>query len=391
MVSHPTAFISYSWDSDEHREWVKTLATRLRSDGIDVTLDQWHAVPGDQLPDFMSSSIEQNDFVLIVCTPSYKEKSKRKVGGVRYEGDIITSQLFITQNQRKFIPVLRQGKWEEAAPIWVVGKYYIDLRTTDHFESSYLDLLRTLRGDRPQAPNVGSLDLTERQFRDDLRKPDYLDAIKPSDISSGYVRAFILDSVNELPLRIRALELFCKWGLSDSEFLELAQQDYQQDFRAALASCIGNYEVNVSEDILAKLLSDEELSVRKAAIEAASAQIRAGHFTSALLQHSSTRKSWESRYAAVRKIIEIDDNDSVKTLLYFKVTDYHRARDRIREYFEMLYQEGRLQGDNLASALELLSKYANDGQSKAPVTKRLLRTLDILQGKPDNLAGKGHE
>ena len=52
----PKAFISYSWDDNVHKEWVKGLATRLRDDGVDVTLDLWHAIPGDAIPDFMSSS-----------------------------------------------------------------------------------------------------------------------------------------------------------------------------------------------------------------------------------------------------------------------------------------------------------------------------------------------
>jgi TIR domain len=42
----PKTFISYSWDDDAHKEWVKQLATRLRADGVDVTLDRWHAAPG---------------------------------------------------------------------------------------------------------------------------------------------------------------------------------------------------------------------------------------------------------------------------------------------------------------------------------------------------------
>ena len=49
----PRAFVSYSWDDDSHKKWVADLATALRSDGVDTTLDQWHTVPGDQLPAFM--------------------------------------------------------------------------------------------------------------------------------------------------------------------------------------------------------------------------------------------------------------------------------------------------------------------------------------------------
>lgn len=38
----PEVFISYSHDNDEHKEWVLQLATRLRSNGIDVILDRWN-------------------------------------------------------------------------------------------------------------------------------------------------------------------------------------------------------------------------------------------------------------------------------------------------------------------------------------------------------------
>jgi hypothetical protein len=51
-----SAFISYSWDDDAHREWVRALAARLRADGVDVSIDRWVAVPGDQLTVFMEGS-----------------------------------------------------------------------------------------------------------------------------------------------------------------------------------------------------------------------------------------------------------------------------------------------------------------------------------------------
>ena len=38
----PKAFISYSWDGEPHKDWVKAFATRLRADGLDVTLDRRH-------------------------------------------------------------------------------------------------------------------------------------------------------------------------------------------------------------------------------------------------------------------------------------------------------------------------------------------------------------
>src|SRR6516165_7119927 len=103
----PKAFIAYSRDDDAHLEWVIQLATRLRKQGVDVTLDHWHAAPGDQLPEFMERAVRENDFVITVCTPRFKQKADQRGGGVGYEGDVMAAEVFTRGNQRKFIPVLR--------------------------------------------------------------------------------------------------------------------------------------------------------------------------------------------------------------------------------------------------------------------------------------------
>ena len=151
----PTAFISYSWETDEHGAWVLSLAERLRRDGVDVKLDQWETAPGDQLAEFMESGIRENDFVLIICTPKYRERSDSREGGVGYEGNVMTAEVMGQGNERKFIPVWRSGDWKEAAPSWLVGAYRIDLRGDPYEKNQYTDLVRTLRGDRPKPPPIG--------------------------------------------------------------------------------------------------------------------------------------------------------------------------------------------------------------------------------------------
>ncbi len=155
MHGMTSAFISYSWDSEAHKLWVRELATRLRASGVDITLDQWHLAPGDQLPQFMETAVRDSDFVLVVCTPRYKARSDNRAGGVGYEGDIMTAEVMTTRNQRKFIPILRSGTWTEAAASWLAGKYYVDLNAKPYSEAQFDDLLTTLHGTRPQAPPIG--------------------------------------------------------------------------------------------------------------------------------------------------------------------------------------------------------------------------------------------
>ncbi len=142
-MTTPKAFISYSWDDDPHKNWVKELATDLRGDGVETILDQWHAAPGDQLPEFMEREIRDNDYVLIVCTPNYRLRSDERRGGVGYEGDIMTAEVHTRHNHRKFIPILARGHWDESAPSWLMGKYYIDLSSPENRRTERVNQFET--------------------------------------------------------------------------------------------------------------------------------------------------------------------------------------------------------------------------------------------------------
>jgi len=146
-------FISYSWDSEEHKQWVKNFADRLRSEGVKVKVDGDLQL-GEQIPHFMERSIRETDFVLVVCTPTYKSKSENRTGGVGYEGGLITAELLSNQNTRKFIPVLRKGTWEESLPSWLAARLGVDLSGKGQEESEYNSLLTTLKQSFEQAPQI---------------------------------------------------------------------------------------------------------------------------------------------------------------------------------------------------------------------------------------------
>jgi TIR domain len=147
--------LSYSHDGPEHERWVSDLATRLRQDGIETVLDQWEVEPSDHLPEFMEKAVRENDFVVMICTPRYKERLDQRIGGVGYEGDIITSELLKDRNHRKFKPVLRSGDWYEAAPSSLNAKAFVDLRGEPYPEEQYRQLRESLLGTRPKPPSVG--------------------------------------------------------------------------------------------------------------------------------------------------------------------------------------------------------------------------------------------
>ncbi len=148
----PKVFISYSWEDEDHKEWVRSLTDSLLANGIDATLDQYDLSLGDRLPQFMEQSITESDYVLIICTPTYKAKSDKRSGGVGYEGHIISGELLTTRNERKFIPVIRKGSLQTAMPNCLAGKLGIDLSNDSHYSVNFNDLLTTLHGQKKKPP-----------------------------------------------------------------------------------------------------------------------------------------------------------------------------------------------------------------------------------------------
>jgi hypothetical protein len=119
----------------------------------------------------MERAVRENDLILIVCTPHYKEKSDARIGGVGYEGDIMTAEVLSKGNHRKFIPVLRTGDWDKAAPTWLSGKYRIDMRGNPYSEEQYNDLLVTIHNQRPQAPPLGNPPATPNSSVQTIQRP----------------------------------------------------------------------------------------------------------------------------------------------------------------------------------------------------------------------------
>lgn len=108
QLNKPACFISYSWDSQEHKDWVRSLAIELQSNGVITRLDQWDTHPGMDLAKYMETCIRESDFVLLVCTPNFAQKANAGKGGVGYEKTIVTGEIFQeVASEKKFVPLLR--------------------------------------------------------------------------------------------------------------------------------------------------------------------------------------------------------------------------------------------------------------------------------------------
>lgn len=147
--SHPKVFISYSWDSEEHKKWVLDFATKLCESGIDVILDQWEisSKGGSPIPTFMLNSVSSSERVLCIMTPNYKLKTDKLAGGVGFEYSVLSSELADDLQSTKFIPILRKGEAKESTPMLLNQRIAYYMRDEDDIEAAFTDLLRDLYGE----------------------------------------------------------------------------------------------------------------------------------------------------------------------------------------------------------------------------------------------------
>lgn len=185
LVADPICFVSYSWDTAEHREWVRCFATELERNGIYTLLDQWDLKPGLDLLKYMEESITNSDYVILICTPLYAQKANDREGGVGWENTVISGEMFNSvSKETKFVPILKSGTKENAIPSYLTGKVYIDFVKNDFFQSSMEKLLRHIfdspeyirpdRGSKPTFADASVFSIGDKRKRLIIQANDYL-------------------------------------------------------------------------------------------------------------------------------------------------------------------------------------------------------------------------
>ncbi|MED4954456.1 SEFIR domain-containing protein [Paenibacillus macerans] len=194
----PKVFISYSWTSQAHEDWVLELAIRLRDNYVDVVLDKWDLKEGHDIFGFMESMVRSEDIekVLVICDKGYKTKAEERSGGVGTETQIISKQVYSDINQEKFIPIVAErdiDTGEPAIPIYMQSRKYIDLSSPEQFEKGYEELLRNIFN-RPvnRKPALGAI-------------PSWLFEDAPAHYKTSNLNKVIKDSITRNPQRLPSL------------------------------------------------------------------------------------------------------------------------------------------------------------------------------------------
>lgn len=96
----------------------------------------------------MEAEIQTCEFVLIVSTKEYRQKSLTRAGGVGYEQQIITGNIVAGKPREQFIPLVRDGEFDPGAecsiPPPFMGVYAVDMRDGVNPDHSIEVLLRAI-------------------------------------------------------------------------------------------------------------------------------------------------------------------------------------------------------------------------------------------------------
>lgn len=79
----------------------------------------------------------------MILTPKYAQKANKRKGGVGAETIIITSEIYNSVKNDKFIPILRKGPVNKALPIYCRTRFYLDM-TGDNNDEKLSILLKQL-------------------------------------------------------------------------------------------------------------------------------------------------------------------------------------------------------------------------------------------------------
>lgn len=222
----PRVLISYSHDSAAHQERVRALCEKLRGDGIDALIDQYVATarPPQGWPRWMDEQLRLADFVVLVCTPTYRARveGRDEPGrghGVLWEGSLVYQLLYNagTRNER-FVPVLLGDSGPNDIPSPLQGGAFFRADDATGYEDLYRRLTGQPRvvaaalGHRRTLPPLPAADLTAGQAAPDAGCP------RPSSRrQQGSGRPSRPDEVHDArSLQLLRLALVCWWRSSVS-------------------------------------------------------------------------------------------------------------------------------------------------------------------------------
>ncbi len=146
----PKLFISYSWTSPQHKQWVLDLATKLRGNGVDALLDTWDIKEGQDVIKFMEGMVTDSTInkVMMVVDKSYADKADEREGGVGVEAQIISKKIYDNHDQEKFVAIAleKDSEGKLILPVYCKSRMCIDFSDPQNYDEKFEELLRWIFG-----------------------------------------------------------------------------------------------------------------------------------------------------------------------------------------------------------------------------------------------------
>lgn len=135
-------FISYGWEDDDHKTWVRKLASDL-NEHFNVKIDVKQPF-GSDINTFMEKMVAEADRVLIVVTPTYKQKADNRENGVGYESVLICDEIYTNQSTIKFVPIIRKGSKKESYPRYLGNRKGVVMTDDNLYEDMLAELIEDI-------------------------------------------------------------------------------------------------------------------------------------------------------------------------------------------------------------------------------------------------------
>ncbi len=226
----PKLFISYSWTSEEHEQWVMELAEKLRGSGVDVILDKWELKAGHDVIAFMEEMVANPaiDKVIMVVDKSYAEKANARTGGVGIETEIIAPQIYNQQKQTKFAAIAMEKDTEGKLilPIYCQSRMCIDFsehKNPDNYDKSFINLrLWIFDLSKHEKPPIGkqSAFLSEKPTTVTPAITPYLRAIEAIKEGKGNISGHVADYLETLSVGMKSFTIKEYRGEFDDAVIE---------------------------------------------------------------------------------------------------------------------------------------------------------------------------
>ncbi len=142
-------FVSYSWTSVSHKEWVKKFVADLEQNSIEVAIDFNSLHVGQDKYFYMEKMVTSAEIakVILLIDKQYCDKANNRNGGVGVETQIISAEVYEKADQVKFLPIVLQKDYknEPYLPTYLRNRIYFDFSDPVKYDERLSSLVQNIR------------------------------------------------------------------------------------------------------------------------------------------------------------------------------------------------------------------------------------------------------